>query len=294
MRHLRIRRAKNLVAVHVYRRPECLRFFVRHHSTITIFTARRWICSVQCLTAIVSCSLARMSCSVRAMNVAQDQPALPDPHAGQPLLIAGPAPEQADATLVLVHGRGASADSILSLWAERALPTLAALAPQAAGNTWYPNSFLAPIEANQPYLDSAVRRLECIVADLSTRGIRSDRIALLGFSQGACLVSEFTARNPRRYAAVVALTGGLIGPPGTRRDYAGSLDGTPVFLGTSDPDPHVPFERVRETEGVLTQMGAVVELRRYPGMPHTINQDELDATRELLQRVVSAARETRP
>jgi predicted esterase len=230
----------------------------------------------------------------RAMNVARSQfPQPPDPHAHQPLLTAGPAPEQADATIVLVHGRGASADSILSLWTELALPTLAALAPQAAGHTWYPHSFLAPIEQNQPYLDSGLRRLESIVADLSARGIASDRIALLGFSQGACLVSEFAARHPRRYAAVIALTGGLIGPPETPRDYAGSLDGTPVFLATSDPDPHVPFERVRETEAVLTRMGAVVELRRYPGMPHTINQDELEATRALLQRVVFAAQETR-
>jgi predicted esterase len=210
-----------------------------------------------------------------------------DPHAGQLTLSAGPAPEEAAATLVLLHGRGASAEDVLSLYADLGLPEFGALAPQAAGNTWYPNSFLAPLEANQPYLDSALRRIESIVADLLARGVPSDRVALLGFSQGACLTLEYTARHPRRYGAVIGLTGGLIGPPGTPRDYPGSLDGTPVFLGTSDPDPHVPFARVRETEGVLTRMGAVVELRRYPGMPHTVNQDELDATRSLLERVLS-------
>jgi predicted esterase len=210
-----------------------------------------------------------------------------DPHAGQPTLADGPAPEQALATLILLHGRGATAESILSLYAELGLGALAALAPQAAGCTWYPHSFLAPLEANQPFLDSALRRIESLVADLLARGVPSDRIALLGFSQGACLTLEFTARHPRRYGAVIGLTGGLIGPPGTPRDYPGRLSGTPVFLGTSDPDPHVPFERVRETEGVLARMGAAVELRRYPGMPHTVNDDELNACRIMLQRVAS-------
>ena len=228
------------------------------------------------------------------MDVARPQSGRPsDPHGQQPVLTAGPPLEQADATVVLAHGRGATADSMLSLWADLDLPMLAALAPQAAAHTWYPHSFLAPIEANQPHLDSALRRIESIVADLVARGTHGDRIALLGFSQGACLVAEFTARHPRRYGAVIALTGGLIGPPGTPRDYAGSLEGTPVLLGTSDPDPHVPFERVRETEAVLAGMGAVVELRRYPGMPHTINQDELNASRALLQRLAFRAREHR-
>jgi predicted esterase len=221
------------------------------------------------------------------MNTPTQPGERPDPHAGQPTLAAGPAPEQAVATLILVHGRGATAESILSLYAELGSGELAALAPQAAGSTWYPHSFLAPLEANQPFLDSALRRLESLVADLLVRGVPRDRIALLGFSQGACLTLEFTARHPRRYGAVMGLTGGLIGPPGTPRDYPGSLHDTPVFLGASDPDPHVPFERVRETEEVLARMGAAVELRRYPGMPHTINDDELNACRILLQRVAS-------
>lgn len=221
------------------------------------------------------------------MTASRTQPGDPqDPHAGQPTLSAGPAPEEAAATLVLLHGRGGSAGDILSLHAELGLPGLAALAPQAAGNTWYPNSFLAPLEANQPYLDWALRRIDSLVAGLLARGVPGDRVALLGFSQGACLALEYTARHPRRYGAVIGLTGGLIGPPGTPRDYAGSLDGTPVFLGTSDPDPHVPFARVRETEAVLTRMGAAVELRRYPGMPHTVSRDELDAARSLLERLL--------
>lgn len=217
----------------------------------------------------------------------------PDPHAGQPILTTGPPPEGAAGALVLVLGRGASAEDILALAEELGVEGLAALAPQAAGQSWYPYSFLAPLAANQPYLDSALRRLESIVAGLLARGVPGERIALLGFSQGACLAIEFVARHPRRYGAVMGLTGGLIGPPRTPRDYPGSLDGTPVFLGTSDPDPHVPFERVRETAAVLARMGAGVELRRYPGMPHTISEDELDACRALLNRLAPQAEEDR-
>jgi predicted esterase len=212
----------------------------------------------------------------------------PDPHANQPVLNAGPMPEKAAATILLVHGRGADAEGMLSLYEELGAEKLAAIAPQAAGNTWYPHSFLAPLDSNQPYLDSALGGLDSLVADLLARGISCERIVFLGFSQGACLTLEFVARHARRYGAVIGLTGGLIGPPGTPRNYPGSLAGTPVFLGTSDPDPHVPFERVKETEVVLKRMEAKVELRRYPGMPHTINDDELDACRKLLKRVVAA------
>jgi predicted esterase len=209
-----------------------------------------------------------------------------DPHAAQPVLTAGPSPEDAAATLILLHGRGDSAESMLSLHEELGVDGVAALAPQAAGHTWYPQSFLAPLEANQPYLDSALAKIDSMVNDLLSRGVPNEHIAFLGFSQGACLTSEFVARHPRRYGAVMALTGGLIGPPGTARNYSGSLAGTPIFLGTSDPDPHVPFARVRETEAVLTRMGGKVELRRYPGMPHTIDEDELTACRDLLREMI--------
>jgi predicted esterase len=210
-----------------------------------------------------------------------------DPHADQPVIRTGPAPKDAAATLILVHGRGATAESMLSLYDALGIENLAALAPQAAGQTWYPNCFLAPMATNQPDLDSALGLLDSIVNGLLLQGIPSDRIALLGFSQGACLTAEYIARHPRRYGAAMVLTGGLIGPQGTPRNYPGSLDSTPVFLGTSDPDPHVPFERVQETQTILTRLGAKVELRRYPGMPHTVNEDELDASRALLESLVS-------
>lgn len=210
-----------------------------------------------------------------------------DPHAGQQVVTSGPPPERAAGAIVLIHGRGASAADLLGLYNVLGETSLAALAPQAAGSTWYPNSFLAPVESNQPYLDSALRRIESVITDLLARGVREDRVFLLGFSQGACLTSEFMARHPRRYGGAIAFTGGLIGPPGTPRNYPGSLDGTPVFLGTSDPDPHVPFARVEETRDVLQRMGAIVELRRYAGMPHTVNQDEMDAARELIHSALS-------
>jgi predicted esterase len=214
-------------------------------------------------------------------------PWLHDPHADQPLLTAGPPPAAARATLILIHGRGDSAAGILSLFNSFALDYLAAIAPQAAGHTWYPQSFLAPLQANQPKLDSAIHKIQSIVDELLANGVPAEQIALLGFSQGACLLSEYVARHPRRYGAVMALTGGLIGPPGTPRNYSGSLAGTPVFLGTSDPDPHVPVQRVRETESVLTRLGAQVLLRTYPSLPHTINQDELTLCRDYLSRLIA-------
>jgi len=197
-------------------------------------------------------------------------------------LFAGPAVEKAHAAIILVHGRGAPAAGMIEIYEALNAPWCAAVAPQAPGHSWYPYSFLAPIEENQPNLDYSLGMIQNIVEDLIGRGIKSDHVALLGFSQGACLCSEFVARHPRRYGAVMALTGGLIGPAGTPRNYQGSLDGTPVFLGASDPDPHVPFGRVQETKEILAAMGAKVELRRYPGMGHTINEDELEACRKLV------------
>ena len=206
-----------------------------------------------------------------------------DPHAGQPVLHAGPAIVDARLVCVLLHGRGASAEDILGLARELSVADVAFVAPQAAGGTWYPYSFLAPIQRNEPYLSSALRSVERLVDGLAGKRVSRDRIAIAGFSQGACLTLEFAARNAGRYAAIVALTGGLIGPPETPRDYAGSFDGTPVFIGSSDVDPHVPLERVHESTAVLTRMGAVVDQRIYPGMPHTVNQDELHAMDALLK-----------
>jgi predicted esterase len=205
-----------------------------------------------------------------------------DPHAGQPVLWRGVDPSTARLVVVLVHGRGASAESIFTLADQFEITDVAYVAPEAADHTWYPYSFLAPMERNEPKLSSALRRLEGVVDDVMRRGISWNRIALVGFSQGACLALEFTARHAQRYAAIIGLSGGLIGPPGTPRDYAGTLEETPVFLGCSDVDAHVPAERVHESAAVFTRLGAAVDERIYPGMGHTVNRDELDAVRALL------------
>ena len=204
-----------------------------------------------------------------------------DPHRAQPILRQGPDPAAARLVVVAVHGRGASASDILSLAAELALDDVAFVAPEAAGHTWYPYSFLAPMPDNQPYLDSALALLHRIVAELA-RQTPHARIGLLGFSQGACLTLEYAARHARRYAAVAGLSGGVIGPPGTARGYAGTMDGTPVFLGCSDVDPHIPLERVHETADIYRRLGAAVDERIYPRMGHLVNRDELDAVRTLL------------
>ena len=187
--------------------------------------------------------------------------------------------------LIFVHGRGATAESILSLADYLPHPAMAYLAPQAAGNTWYPYSFLAPMEQNEPYLSSALARLGALLAEVERAGISPERVVLAGFSQGACLASEFVARHAQRYGGLMAFSGGLIGPPGTPREYPGTLDGTPVFLGCSDVDPHIPLARVNETADVLARLGAVVDKRIYPRLGHTINQDEIDAAAALVAGV---------
>jgi predicted esterase len=204
------------------------------------------------------------------------------PHAGQPIRRQGPATAQARIAVILVHGRGDSASGILTLADTLDLPDVTWLAPQASGHTWYPYSFLAPLERNQPGIDSGLLILEDLVAMLDAEGIDHSRLALMGFSQGACLAQEFAARHARRYRAVIGLSGGLIGPPGTPRDYAGTFDATPVFLGCSDIDPHIPVERVHESADVFKRMNAIVDERIYPRMGHTVNADEIDAVRALL------------
>ena len=184
--------------------------------------------------------------------------------------------------MIMVHGRGASAEDMLALAGEIDARGVACLAPQADGRTWYPSSFLSPISDNEPGITSGIAVLAALVETLAGEGISADRIALLGFSQGACLSLEFAARHPRRYAAVVGLSGGLIGPSGTPRDYPGSLDQTPVLLGCSDVDAHIPLARVRESADVFRRMGASVDERIYPGMGHTVNDDEMAAVRALL------------
>ena len=205
-----------------------------------------------------------------------------DPHAGQPVLTSGPAPADARLTLIMLHGRGASAEDVLSLAGELRLDDVAYLAPQAAGQTWYPYSFLAPLERNEPWVSSAFGVLSALIERVIAQGVRPEQFALLGFSQGACLTLEYAARNPRPYAGVFGLSGALIGPAETPRDYSGSLTGTPVFLGCSDVDPHIPLPRVRESSAVFRRLGAAVDERIYKGMGHTVNRDEIDAVNQIL------------
>lgn len=207
------------------------------------------------------------------------------PHQGQPLLLAGEPLEKARAAIIMIHGRGATAESILELADHLPQAGFAYLAPQAAHNEWYPNSFLAPMESNEPGLSSALAVIVSLLDQMNKAGIEPEHTILLGFSQGACLALEFAARHARRYGGVVGLSGGLIGPDGTPRDYKSSLDGTPVFLGCSDKDMHIPKERVEESARVLRQLGGNVTARLYPNMGHTVNRDELRFVREMMERV---------
>ena len=185
---------------------------------------------------------------------------------------------------IFIHGRGASAEDILGIAPELGTDDVAYLAPQAAGNTWYPYSFLSPIPQNEPGLTSALNVIAGLVAKAAADGHAAEHVIILGFSQGACLALEFAARHANRYAAVVALSGGVIGPQGTPREYPGSMADTPVFLGCSDVDPHIPLERVHESSEVFRRLGARVDERIYKRMGHTINADELAAVRELVRR----------
>lgn len=215
-----------------------------------------------------------------------------DPHGPMPVHSAGAPLAAARIAMVMIHGRGASADSILTL--APALATVpgaeevAFLAPQAAGGTWYPYGFMSPTHMNEPGITSGMRKIEHVLETIAAVGIPPARTLLLGFSQGACLATEFVARHARRFGGVAGLSGGLIGPDGTPRDYPGSLDGTPIFLGCSDVDFHIPKERVQETADVLARLGGAVDMRLYPGMGHLVNGDEVDAVRALLAGVLSA------
>jgi len=212
-------------------------------------------------------------------------------HQGQPVRTGGEPLERARAAVLMVHGRGARAEDILTLAEQLVRPGFAFLAPQAAGNTWYPNRFLAPLPDNEPWLSSALAFLGDVLARIGAAGIPPERTLLLGFSQGACLTLEFAARHARRYAGLIGLSGALIGPDDTRRDYPGSLAGTPVFLGCSDVDPHVPVERVEASAADLRRLGGEVTLRLYPGLEHTVNQDELDFVRSMQRTLLPGLRQ---
>ncbi len=212
-----------------------------------------------------------------------------DPHGPLEPLRLGSPPGEADAAVLLVHGRGGSPEGMAEFARVLARPGTAWVAARAANATWYPGSFLAPLERNQPWLDSALRSLARLTGSLREEGIGPERTLLLGFSQGACLAAEFVARNARRWGGLAALSGGLIGPPGTPRAYEGTLAGTPVFLGCGDPDPHIPRERVEESGEVLAALGAETDVRIYPGLGHAVNADEIEAVRTLLSGLDGSA-----
>ena len=207
------------------------------------------------------------------------------PHQGQQLVTGGTALEDAEAALVLTHGRGATARGMIQLADEVDQDGVAALAPQAARRTWYPNSFLEPVERNEPGRSSGLQAISDAIDAANDAGIPTERVMLIGFSQGGCLASEYLARNPRRYGGLAALSGGLIGED-LDDEYPGDLEGTPVFLGCSDVDPHIPAERVHETAAVFESMDADVTKRLYEGMGHGINEDEMAAVSDMVAALV--------
>ena len=205
-----------------------------------------------------------------------------DPHGTQGIVSIGSPLPDAAGVLILLHGRGGTAEDILGLGEAIAPEKWAMLAPQASGNSWYPFSFLAPREQNEPYLTSALGRVRAAVDMALAAGIAADKIAIAGFSQGACLATEFVGRNPRRYAALLAFTGGLIGPLGAPIKLTGDLAGTPVLLSSGDPDPHVPWARVQQSADLLQEIGGRVTIRRYPGKPHSVTGEELRSASDVL------------
>lgn len=208
-----------------------------------------------------------------------------DPHAGQPVVTLGPPLLESRAAVIMIHGRNASPQNILDLVPRLDRPRWTYLAPTAAANTWYPLSFLSEIDRNEPYLTSALRRLDQLVNQVVAAGVVKERVVLLGFSQGACLAAEFACRHAARYGGLIVFSGGLIGPPGTIWNQRGSFDGTPVFVGCSDVDAHVPKGRVDESAQVFERMGAAVTERIYAGMGHLVNDEEILFAQRLLDSV---------
>jgi predicted esterase len=206
------------------------------------------------------------------------------PHATTPVYGAGAKLEDASAAMILLHGRGATAEDILSLSTHLDFPGVAYLAPQADGYTWYPNRFIFPVEVNEPYLSAALNKVDSLVKQLEVRGIPTDRVFIGGFSQGACLASEYVIRNPKTYGGLLVFSGGYIGQMGLKREVNGDLGGMPAFLGCSDMDPHIPLQRVRETASLLEAMGADVTERIYPNMGHTINEEEIELAKALMEK----------
>ena len=198
------------------------------------------------------------------------------------IVAAGKNIKEAEKVLIMIHGRGGSAEDILSLAGHLQVKDFALLAPQATGNTWYPYSFMVPPVQNEPWLSSALAVLKEVVNDVIAQGVPAEKIYFLGFSQGACLTLEFVTRNAIKYGGVAAFTGGLIGDKIYRENYKGDFNGTPVFIGSSNPDPHVPVERVYATTNILKSMNAAVTEKIYSNMGHTISQDEIELANKLV------------
>jgi phospholipase/carboxylesterase len=198
------------------------------------------------------------------------------------IIAAGKELNEKNKVLILLHGRGGSAEDILSFSSYLDVKDFTLLAPQATNNTWYPYSFLAPPAQNEPWLSSALNLLKDLLNEIESKEIPVENIYFAGFSQGACLTLEFVTRNANKYGGVVAFTGGLIGDKIYEENYGGDFKGTPVFIGTSDPDPHVPVERANATAGFLKKMNASVTLKIYPNMGHTISQDEIENANRLV------------
>ncbi len=217
-----------------------------------------------------------------------------DPLAKEFTFITGTPIDQAHAAMILVHGRGADAASILALTDWLDTDGFALLAPEAPSNTWYPERFMVPLERNEPWISRALGQVEAELKRLEEAGIPAERTILLGFSQGACLALEYAARRPRRYGGVVGLSGGLIGPDDLLRSDRGSLAGTPVFLGCSDVDFHIPRYRVEHAAGVLAGLGGEVIVQLYPGMEHTVNEDELYYIQEMMEKLKPPCEGRRP
>ena len=213
-----------------------------------------------------------------------------DPHVRHTVVSAGTPLGESRAVMIMLHGRNAGPRNILELVPPLDRPVFTYLAPAAANGTWYPYSFMADIEKNEPSLSSGLHALDRLVSGVVARGIPKERIALLGFSQGACLAAEFAVRHPAQFGGIIIYSGGLIGPRGTTWNEDGSFDGTPVFLGCSDVDAHVPKARVDESADVFTRMGAAVTRRIYPGMGHLVNDDEIAWTRRVMDTVVMSDR----
>lgn len=212
-----------------------------------------------------------------------------DIHSIDDVQTAGVPLSEASRAVIMLHGRGSTAEDILSLADEFSdILGIAYLAPQATDDTWYPYSFMEPTERNEPHLTSALAVVDNLLEDIAKTPIPLQHVMILGFSQGACLTLEYAARNARRYGAIVGLSGALIGPNGTAREYAGSFEGTPVYLGCSDVDPHIPLHRVTEAKEVYTRMGAQVTTDIFQNAPHGVFEEEVGQIRYLLERMMES------